>query len=126
MQSSPAAHQRSDHPMKIGELGQRVDLDTPTIRFYEAEGVLPAAARSPSGYRLYDDVDVDRLRFIMQARALGLSLAEVREIVLARDGGQPPCAYVGRLLSRQIEQTRRQLDDLGLLLGSWGPCPESL
>jgi DNA-binding transcriptional MerR regulator len=102
--------------MKIGELARMVDLDTPTIRFYESEGVLPPAERSPSGYRMYGDVDADRLRFIKQARGLGLSLSEIRDIVVARDEGSPPCAYVRRLLGRQINETRRQIDDLGLLL----------
>lgn len=104
-------------PMRIGELSRLVGLDAPTIRFYEAEGVVPAAARSRAGYRMYGEADADRLRFIRHARALGLSLREIREIVVARDAGSPPCAYVRRLLSRQIRQTRRQIGDLASLLG---------
>ena len=103
--------------MKIGELAERVGLDTPTIRFYEAEGVMPAAPRSSAGYRLYTGDDADRLRFIKQSRALGLGLAEIREIAAARNAGSPPCAYVRRLLDRQIEQTRAHLHDLRALLG---------
>ena len=103
-------------PMRIGELARLVDLDTPTIRFYESEGVLPAAPRSNAGYRMYGTVDADRLRFIKQARALGLSLSEIGEIVAARDAGSPPCAYVRRLLGRQIDDTRQQIDELQLLL----------
>lgn len=103
-------------PIRIGELATLVGVDAPTIRFYEAEGVLPEAARTASGYRQYGAADADRLRFIKQARALGLSLGEIREIGAARDAGSPPCSYVRRLLSRQIADTRRQISELKLLL----------
>lgn len=104
-------------PMRIGELAALVGTDAPTIRFYEAEGVLPEPARSGSGYRHYSEVDVDRLRFIKQARVLGLSLGEIREITAARDAGSQPCAYVRRLLTRQIDDTKQQIRDLRVLLG---------
>ena len=102
--------------LRIGELAQLVGVDAPTIRFYEAEGVLPVATRSSSGYRLYDDPDADRLRFIKQARGLGLGLDEIREIVAARDADSAPCVFVRRLLGRQIDQTRQQIIDLRILL----------
>ena len=103
--------------MKIGELAMLVGTDAPTIRYYEAEAVIPEPARTQAGYRTYDASDVDRLRFIKQARALGLSLAEIREIVSARDEGSPPCAFVRRLLARRIEDTKQQITELKMLLG---------
>ena len=103
-------------PMRIGELAALVAIDAPTIRFYETEGVLPEAVRSKSGYRTYSETDIDRLRFIRQARVLGLSLAEIREITAARDTGSPPCTYVRRLLGRRIEDTKQQVRDLRVLL----------
>ena len=108
--------QTSTRAMKIGEIAERVGTDAPTIRFYETEGVLPKPARTEAGYRSYTETDVDRLRFIKQARALGLSLAEIREIAAARDTGAPPCSYVRRLLSRQITDTKQQISELKLLL----------
>ena len=84
--------------LRIGELARLVGVDAPTIRFYEAEGVLPVATRSSSSYRLYDATDVDRLRFVKQARRLGLGLGEIREIVAAREAGSAPCVFVRRLL----------------------------
>jgi len=70
--------------MRIGEISERVGTDAPTIRFYEAEGVLPKPARTEAGYRSYTESDVERLRFIKKARALGLSLAEIREMAAGR------------------------------------------
>jgi DNA-binding transcriptional MerR regulator len=102
--------------MKISEFAAAVGTDPPTIRFYEAEGVLPEPVRTDAGYRIYNDADVDRLRFVKQARALGLSLAEISEIATAREAGSPPCSYVRRLLSRQITNTKQQISELKQLL----------
>ena len=44
-------------------------------------------------------------------------MAEIGEIVAARDAGEPPCAYVRRLLRQQIEATKQQITDLQVLLG---------
>lgn len=117
MANTTSTSEAASEPMKIGEFAAVVGTDTPTIRFYEAEGVLPEPARTEAGYRVYVDADVDRLRFVKQARSIGLSLAEIRDIVVARDAGTPPCAYVRRLLVRQIDDTKQQIRDLKALLG---------
>jgi len=62
--------------MRISELAGLTGVTSKTIRFYEDEGILPAPARSPNGYRRYDDVDLCRLRMIVTLRSLGLELAE--------------------------------------------------
>jgi DNA-binding transcriptional MerR regulator len=49
---------RSMGPSKIGDLARRAGCTVKTVRFYEASGLLPRAARSPSGYRLYTELDV--------------------------------------------------------------------
>ncbi len=67
--------------MKIGELAQRSGVNIDTVRYYEREGLLPKAARLKSGYRVYDDDDVRRLRFVRRAKALGFTLPEVRELL---------------------------------------------
>lgn len=65
----------------IGKVSQETGVAIRTIRFYEAEGVLPAPARTTAGYRVYSAVDVRRLRLIRNARALGLGLPAIRELV---------------------------------------------
>ena len=73
--------------MKIGELARCGGTTTKTIRFYEQAGVLPAPARTPSGYREYEPEFVDRLEFIRRAQAAGLSLQEVRQVLAIADRG---------------------------------------
>lgn len=67
--------------MRIGELGSRLGLSTATLRYYESLGLLGEPQRSPSGYRLYGTDDEDRLRFILRAKALDLSLDEIRSLL---------------------------------------------
>ena len=70
-----------DGRLRIGELGDRVGLSTATLRYYESLGLLGEPERSPSGYRLYGTDDEERLRFIIRAKALDLSLDEIRSLL---------------------------------------------
>jgi len=65
----------------IGELAKEVNLNPKTIRYYEEVGLLSKPRRSESGYRLYSKYEVDRLRLVRRAKILGLSLAEIKELV---------------------------------------------
>ncbi len=78
-------------------------------RAYEAIGLLPSPARTPASYRLYRPAVCDRLQCILKAKAIGLSLEEIREILALRRGGQQPCAHVLALLDRKIAAIDRQL-----------------
>jgi MerR family copper efflux transcriptional regulator len=73
--------------LTIGQAARRSGLAARTIRYYEQIGVLPIPARSASGYRAYREADVERLRFIGRARALGVPLARLRMLTSAFDGG---------------------------------------
>ena len=63
--------------MQIGELARKAECEVETIRYYEREGLLPAPARSQSGYRQYDVTMLGELQFIRHCRSLGISLAEI-------------------------------------------------
>ena len=70
-----------EQKLTIGKVAQQSGMSVPTIRFYEAEGIIPAPGRTEAGYRLYSPNDVRRLRLARRARLLGLSLPEVKELV---------------------------------------------
>ncbi len=98
--------------LRIGELAAGLGLNPKTIRYYEAIGLLPAPRRSPAGYRLYDAVDRERLRFITKAKAIGLTLEEIGGILALRREGQPPCEHVLALLDRKLAAVDRQMRTL--------------
>jgi MerR family transcriptional regulator, copper efflux regulator len=62
--------------MKVSELARRAGTTPKALRFYEAEGVLPAPPRAPNGYREYSEVDLCRTRVLVALRGLGLPLDE--------------------------------------------------
>lgn len=78
--------------MRIGELAAELGLNPKTIRYYEEIGLLPEPRRTQAGYRLYDAADRERLRFILKAKAVGLTLEEIKLVLDVRSNGQPPCA----------------------------------
>ncbi|MBI3970226.1 MAG: heavy metal-responsive transcriptional regulator [Chloroflexi bacterium] len=102
----------ADRALLIGELAAALGLNPKTIRYYEAVGLLPEPRRTAAGYRLYGPADLDRLRFIGKAKAIGLSLEEIGDILRLRRGGQAPCEHVLALVGRKLEAVDRQLRTL--------------
>lgn len=98
--------------LKIGELARRAGVTAKAIRFYERRRVLPPAKRAANRYRFYDDDAVEMLHFVKQAIGLGLTLAEIKEIIAIRRGGRPPCTHVHRLLRDKAVELDRKLEDL--------------
>ncbi len=102
--------QTSDAPkLRIGELAAEFGLNPKTIRYYEQIGLLPAPRRTPSGYRLYDDSDRQRLWFIGKAKAIGLTLEEIREILELRQNGVQQCEHVLAMLDWKLAAVDEQL-----------------
>ena len=96
--------------MRIGELATASGLTRDALRYYERQGLLPRSRRTDGGFRLYDGSAVDRVRFIKQAQAHGLSLREIRDLVSHQsDAGRTRCRHVRNLLAHKLEQleTRR-------------------
>jgi DNA-binding transcriptional MerR regulator len=101
--------------MRIGELAQASGMLPKTIRFYEEIGLLPPAQRTENRYRIYNQEDVQRLRFIRNARRLDFSIDDLKEVLALRDRGEAPCRYVSHLLETkqlEIEVRIRQLQEL--------------
>ena len=76
--------------LKIGAVAKRTGLSVDTIRFYEAEGLLKSPPRSDGGFRLFQEKDIEDLRFIRVGQSLGLSLKETRELLSVRYGVSTP------------------------------------
>jgi len=73
--------------MRIGDLARECSVNPKTIRYYESFGLLPKAARAPSGHRMYSEQDLQRLRFIRRAKQIGLPLSSIRQITTYADTG---------------------------------------
>lgn len=98
--------------VRIGELADAVGTTSTTLRFYEEQGLLPEADRMSSGYRDYSPDTVTRINFIHRGKAAGLTLAQIREVLLIRDRGQAPCEHVRDLLNARLADVDEQINKL--------------
>lgn len=80
--------------LTIGRLARSAGVGVETVRFYEREGLLAEPQRRESGYRQYPLDTVRRLRFIRQAKDLGFTLREIRELLDLRVAPDSTCAEV--------------------------------
>jgi MerR family mercuric resistance operon transcriptional regulator len=106
-----------ERPLTVGQLAHTTGVSAKTIRYYEQVGVLPVPRRSPTGYRQYSRHDVHRLLFIRRARALGLSLINLKALMAELDGGE--CLTMRprlhALVTEQLRIVRQQIVEFQLL-----------
>lgn len=108
--------------MNIGEAAARSGLVAKTIRYYEEIGLAPLPKRGANGYRCYREHEIDRLRFLGRARALGFSVEDCRELLglygdqkrRSADVKAIALARIGEIdrRIREMEALRRTLEDL--------------
>lgn len=98
--------------MTVGSVAEKVGVSAKAIRLWETNGLLPPAERTAAGYRVFTDDDLGVLRFIRQAKALGLTLSEIKDILELQRGGAAPCDRVTELLDAHVRQIDRTVADL--------------
>ena len=108
--------------MVIGEAAAASGVSAKMIRYYESIGLVPEAARTETGYRIYGDGEVETLRFVRRARDLGLSMERIKLLVgLWHDRHRPSrevkriaLAHIGELEARiaEMEAMRSTLQAL--------------
>ncbi len=98
--------------MTIGQLAAKSGASTETIRYYERSGYLPAPRRRSSGYRVYERDSINRIRFIKEAKKLGFTLNEVRELFALTDDPAANCATVNKKARRKIIEIEQKVATL--------------
>jgi MerR family copper efflux transcriptional regulator len=89
--------------LRSGALAKATDLSPDTIRYYEKIGVLPKASRTVSGYRVYPPGAIERVLVVQRALRIGFTLAELAEVLKARDSGGTPCRRVYELAQEKLK-----------------------
>ena len=98
--------------MPIGKFAHKAGINIETIRFYERRGIMPKPARKPSGYRLYTDVDLKRLGFIIMAKKHGFTLNEIKDLLELRVTSQSGCEQVRIKANAKIRVIEEKLREL--------------
>ena len=101
--------------MRIGELAKATGTKAETIRYYEREGILPAADRTESNYRDYSDQHQATLSFVRRARGLGFSMSQVKELLTLSDHEDKSCSDVDQLVRQQVKEVNRKIENLIVL-----------
>ena len=70
---------------QIGTVAETVGLSLRTIRYYEEIGLVTPSGRTDGGFRLYTDVDIDRLRLAKALKPVGMSLETMGELLSRAD-----------------------------------------
>ncbi|PID66939.1 MAG: MerR family transcriptional regulator [Gammaproteobacteria bacterium] len=95
--------------MQVRHLAKFANVTPETVRYYTREGLLSPARDPNNGYKIYDAAALQRLQFIIQAKALGFSLKDIKNIVDNAERGQSPCPMVRGLLAAKIKATEEEI-----------------
>jgi DNA-binding transcriptional MerR regulator len=98
--------------MRIGELGDRCGVPAKTIRYYESIGLLDEPERTSSGYRDYGAQAVERLQFVRDAQATGLSLSEIASVLELKVAGERTCSHTLNLVDAHLRSIDLKMDQL--------------
>ena len=107
--------------LTIGQLAKMASVNAQTVRYYERRNLLQPTDRKASGYRVYSDEALRRLRFIKNAQALGFTLREVTDLLNLRVSSVARCGTIqvkAQAKLRQVEAKTRDLLALSRALKS--------
>lgn len=119
--------------LTVTELTTRSDATPHAVRYYTRLGLLRAERNPDNGYHLYKLRDITWLRFIRQAKQLGYTLNEIKEIMHDADQGRSPCPRVRKIIQQRIVENRLHLEALMALqtrmesaLLDWADKPDGI
>jgi MerR family transcriptional regulator, copper efflux regulator len=101
--------------LTIGALAQRTGSSVPTVRYYEAIGLLPKPRRGAGGQRVYDEDDLKRLAFVRRCRDFDLPIETIRELVSLVDHPERDCSKARDVAELQLTHLRHKLAELKAL-----------
>jgi len=96
----------------IGQVSRKTGLKVPTIRYYEAEKLVEAVGRTRGNQRRYSEKDLNRLVFIKHGRDLGLTLSDIRELLMLSSDPDQPCDRANELAAAHLMKVQARISKL--------------
>ncbi len=97
---------------KIGEAAEKADVHKETLRYYERRGLIPEPERRRSGYRIFTDEHIERIRFIKRAQELGFTLKEIEDLLTLRVDENTTCADVRDRADTKLAEVKEKIAEL--------------
>lgn len=104
-----------DGQSTIGALAQLTGLNVSAIRYFEEVGLIPPAARRPSGHRIYDQQAEEMLTLVRQCRDMGFSIGETRALVSLSSSPQQNCTEARTIAQAHLAAVQTKLTELRTL-----------
>ncbi len=98
--------------LTVGKLAKEVGINIETVRYYENIKLLPKPKRTESGYRLYSEIDIDRLKFIKKSQQLGFTLNEIKELLFLRIDKNTTCHDLKIMAEQKIDEIDFKIKEL--------------
>lgn len=93
-------------------LAKKIDVSLYAVRHYTRIGLLSPTRNTRNNYKIYRPADAVRLRFIVEAKNLGFTLAEITQILDQAEHGKSPCPMVREIIVHHIEENKRKIKEL--------------
>ncbi len=95
--------------MTVAELAKKFNVKPDTIRHYVKFGLLTPQRDPNNGYKVFQAADEQRLKFILQAKSLGFSLADIKIIIEQSIQGGSPCPQVREIMATRLKETEQKI-----------------
>ena len=117
----------------VVQLAGAAKVTAEIVRYYTKLGLLTPDRNLENNYRLYNQSDLIKLKFIRRAKILGYTLGEIRQLIDASMNKKSPCPIAREIIHKRIVQNRRDLDDaiklqkrMELAMKKWNEMPDAL
>lgn len=102
-----------DSALQIGAVAEVTGFSIHTIRYYEQLNLIRKPSRSQGGFRLYSHETVEKILFIKKAQSFGLTLSEIKEIMVCGNKGlEPCCTIVTKIFENKILEFENKISAL--------------
>lgn len=117
--------------MKVSALAKVVNTTVDTVRYYSKLGLLTPYKSPENGYKLYDQQQLNRLNFIVNAKQLGFTLDDIKALLAETDKQHAACPLVRDIIQKRHQQVTQQIKQLQQLarvmeqaMNKWQQLPD--
>jgi len=101
--------------LSISALARSTGVTSKTLRYWERVGLLPKAARTHTGYRIFGAEANHYIDFILKTKSVGLTLSEMKRVIEFARQGKNPCPEVLQWIDEKDRAVEQQIHSLRAL-----------